>query len=303
MKKQINEKANYIKTFLKGFAMGTSDVVPGVSGGTIAFITGIYEKFIHSIKNLTTKEFVEMNLKLIKGDFKNFKKDFFKLKFDFLFTVLFGLFFAIFIMSKLILYLLSSYEIFTLAFFVGLIIASTLFIKKEINHHNKKNYLVGFLGLICGTSLIFLNSYNLITAPYYYIILGGFLAISAMFLPGISGSFILYILGLYNIVYGAIHNIVQNWKIIISFGIGAIFGAIFISRLIDYLFKIDKSKTLYFLLGLVVGALAVPIQKIFIINSFNLINNLLILFFIILGFTIVFIVEKISKKLEKKDRK
>lgn len=299
MVKKIIEKTNYIKTFIKGFAMGTSDVVPGVSGGTIAFITGIYEKFIHSIKNFTTKEFIQMKLKFLKGDFKGFKKDFIELGFNFLFTLLFGLFLAIFVMSKLLLYLLSTYQSFTLSFFVGLIIASILFIKKEIKHHNTQNYLVAGIGLLCGLSLIFLNTTNMLSAPLYYIGLGGFLAISAMFLPGISGSFILYVLGLYNIVYGAIHNITRDWKILVSFAIGAIFGAIFISRLIDYLFRVDKSKTLYFLLGLVVGALAVPIQTIFVISSFTLIESLLILFFIVLGFTIVFVIEKISKRIEK----
>lgn len=148
--------------------------------------------------------------------------------------------------------------------------------------------------------MIFLNTHNLASASLTYIGFGGFLAISAMFLPGISGSFILYFLGLYNIIYGALHNIFNKWDILISFGIGAILGTIFISRFIEFLFKKDKCKTLYFLLGLVIGALIVPIEKIYLISSFNLINIGLLILFAGVGFVIVFIIEKIANKIEAK---
>ncbi|MFW6285592.1 MAG: DUF368 domain-containing protein [Nanoarchaeota archaeon] len=282
---------NYLKVYLKGFAMGTCDVIPGISGGTIAFITGIYEKFISSIKNLTNKDFFYMNLKLFKGDFKNFKKDFFKLNIDFLLILFLGIFSAIFLISKLILYLLEYYQSLILSFFVGLIFASTIFIKKELKNYSFNNYLIGFIGFLIGLSFIFFNTTNLSSASLIYITFGGFLAISAMFLPGISGSFILYILGLYNIVYGALHNIIKEYKIILSFAIGAILGAITISRVIDYLFKKDKCKTLFFLLGLVLGALSTPIKTIILSTNFNIINTLLIVLFMILGYLIVIIIE------------
>lgn len=277
--------------------MGTCDVVPGISGGTIAFITGIYEIFIRSVKNIVTKEFLTMNISLLKGDLKQFRHLFFKLEMDFLMTLLLGILSALFLVSKLVLHLLENYKSHTLMFFVGLILASTIFIKKEIKSHTPFSYLLALTGFTLGISLSFLDTTALTNVNLVYLTLGGFLAISAMFLPGISGSFILLVLGLYDIVYGALHNIIQDYKILISFGIGVAFGAIFISKLIDYLFQIAKSKTLYFLLGLVIGALIVPLKEIYLSTPFfNLSTSITLLFFAALGILIVTFVNLLSKR-------
>jgi len=294
-----NKKDNYIKTFLTGFAMGTCDAVPGISGGTIAFISGIYEKFIHSIKNLTTKKSYEMLLSLLKLDFKNFKKKFFELNIDFLSALLIGLFTALIIVSKLILFLLENYRSYTLAFFTGLIITSTLLIKKEIKINNKKSYILTLMGILTGIFLAFININSPQNISNLYIIFGGFLAVSAMFLPGISGSFILYLIGLYEFVYGALHNITTEYKIIAYFSIGIILGAIFISRLIDFLFKNYKNNTLSLLFGLVIGALSIPIKDIYLSTHFTPLSILLIILYLLFGLMIVKIISAINQKLGK----
>lgn len=301
--KNIEEKNNFLLIYLKGFLMGTCDVVPGISGGTIAFITGIYERFIRSIKNLSSKRFFLMWFLLIKGDFNKFKSEFVELELDFLIVLLTGIFSAIFLVSKLILFLLSNFESYTLIFFVGLILASSIYVFKEIKHHNLVNYIVGIIGFLTGIFLIFLNTTELSNPTPLYIIFGGMLAISAMFLPGVSGSFILLVLGLYNIVYSSLHDILNSYMILIYFGIGIVIGAILISRIIDFLFRWDKSKTLYYLTGLIIGALSVPIKQIFTITNFNSVNILIMMILLIIGFGIVFYTEKISKKILKKKEK
>jgi len=270
--------------------MGACDTVPGISGGTMALITGIYQRFIESIKNNISKNFLLMIKALIVKDTKTFKTLYQKSDIKFLLTLLFGIFTAIFLASKIILSLLENYPAYTLSFFIGLILASSIIIFKEINVHNKNNYISGTFGLVLGLSLIFLIPKTLTVVPLTYVFLGGFLAVSAMFLPGVSGSFVLLVLGLYEIVYNSIHSISENKLLLTTFAAGAILGAIFISRLIDYLFKINKSKTLYFLFGLVIGALIIPIQKVIIQSAQS--NNIITATLFLAGFASVLIVEK-----------
>jgi len=227
--------------------MGISDLIPGISGGTIAFITGIYERLINAVKGFSINTFI--------------KRDFKKLDLGFLFFLLLGIISAILIGSRGIKYLLENYLAYTLMFFIGLILASSFIIFEGIKNHKFKNIVFGLIGLVVGLSFGFLNP--VVAEPsLIYIFFGGFVAISAMFLPGISGSFILLIMGLYEFIIGLLSDVIGNFGYLFVFGIGMLFGAFFISRVISFLFRKDKCKTLYFLLGLVLGALAVPIQRV-----------------------------------------
>jgi len=272
--------------FLKGFLMGICDLIPGISGGTIAFITGIYEKLIESIKNLFNLIFYPFSFLIRKSKF--IKKE--KVDWKFLFILFFGIFSAIFLGSKIIKFLLDNYYIYTISFFIGLILASSKIIFNNIKNHKIKNILFGFIGLIIGISLSFLIPLN-INPSYSYVFLGGFLAISALFLPGISGAFILLILGLYEFMINVLNNILDKIDYFIFFLLGAILGAFFISRLISFLFKKDKCKTLYFLLGIVIGALSVPVKTIINFKT----NLFLIFLFVFIGGLLVYLFNRYNK--------
>jgi len=266
--------ANFI-LFLKGMLMGICDLVPGISGGTVAFITGIYERLINAVKGFTPKLLT------------NFKEEHKKLDLKFLIVLFAGIIFSILLGSRIIEGLLLNHYAKTISFFIGLILASSFVIYDGIKEHSTLNYMYCFVGFLIGVGLIFLSPTE-VSVSYWYLFVGGFLAIGAMFLPGISGSFILLIIGLYESVIGMLHDLAANWHDLSIFILGMIFGAFFISRIIAYLFEHDKNKTLYFLLGLVIGALGVPVMKVYevgIINPW--------LFFV--GAVLVLLVGKLSR--------
>jgi putative membrane protein len=248
--------------------MGICDLIPGISGGTIAFITGIYPKLISSVKAFSP----QLLKNLITYTFnKNsqLKQNIKALNLPFLITLFLGIATALLLGSKLIKFLLENYFAYTLAFFIGLIIVSSKILFTHIKNHKPLNISFGIIGFLIGLSFIILIPTS-ITPTTPYILLGGFIAISAMFLPGISGSFILLIMGLYEFMINALHDPTNNIKTIATFLIGAIFGAFAISRIISYLFKKDKCKTIYVLLGLVLGALSIPIKQIIQSNPSNI---------------------------------
>ncbi len=273
--------SNRISIFLKGMLMGVCDLIPGISGGTIAFITGIYERLIDAVANITPKNYYELVFNSKK------RKKLFK-KLDVLFLVLLfgGIFSAIILGSKVISFLIDNYYSYVFAFFTGLILASSLFISKQIKVKNNLNKLVGSFGFICGVILLFLSPQEIISPSFFTTLVSGFLAIFALFLPGISGSFILVILGMYEYVV----NLVKNFDLVnlLPFAIGTGLGVIIISRFVKFLFDFDKCKTLYFLLGLVLGTLSIPIRNIYLsieIFSFGLGFNLFLL--CVFGFWVV----------------
>ncbi|MBT7237720.1 DUF368 domain-containing protein [Candidatus Woesearchaeota archaeon] len=267
-----------ILLFLKGILMGICDLVPGISGGTIAFITGIYERLINAVKGFSIDT-------LLKRKFK-------RLDLGFLIVLLLGIFTALILGSGIIKFLLENYFVYTMAFFIGLIVASSFIIFEHIKNHGFKDILFGILGFILGISLTFLIPVE-VNPTYPYIFLGGFVGISAMFLPGISGAFILLILGIYEFMINVLHNITNNLDYLFVFGLGAILGAFFISRLISYLFKKDRCKTLYFLLGLVLGALSIPIKRVFEYSEeFDFISLIVMLGLFLIGIYLVLLVRK-----------
>jgi len=283
--------------FLKGLLMGICDLIPGISGGTIAFITGIYERLINSINNISLKlgtSFFQMIWKRDEPSYLVFKRNVKKLDLGFLITLLLGILTAILLGSRVIKFLLDHYFVYTISFFIGLILASSKIIFNNIKKHNALNYIFCVIGFVIGISFAFLIPAT-IDATLPYIFLGGFIAISAMFLPGISGAFILLIMGLYETIITALHSF--DLVIILFFIIGAILGALTISKIISYLFTKHKSKTLYLLLGLVIGSISVPVKKIYVLTDIWSLNQVIfILLFILLGVLIVVIINNLKPK-------
>ncbi|MBW2966406.1 DUF368 domain-containing protein [Candidatus Woesearchaeota archaeon] len=287
-----------VSLFLKGVLMGICDIIPGISGGTIAFITGIYSRLINAVKSFSLKlviDFFNYLFRRNKESLNLLKDDIRKLDLVFLITLGIGIGAAILIGSRIISFLLKEYFVYTISFFIGLILASSKNIYDKIERHHTKNKLFGIFGLIIGVYLSLVIPAN-ITPSFLYVFLGGFLAISAMFLPGISGAFILLILGLYKFILDALHNILDNISVFIVFGLGAGLGAFTISRIISFLFRKDRCKTLYVLLGLVVGCLSIPIKKVYESKgSWNLLSMIIVLIFLILGFLSARAVSKLDK--------
>ncbi len=279
------KKFEYLIIYLKGILMGICDLIPGISGGTIAFISGIYERLINAVKNINFKNYFSL--------LKDFKmKKIIELDIIFLIVLFLGIISAIISGSHLISYLLNNYFVYIMSFFIGLIIASTKIIFDEIKSHKFNNFFFMILAIIIFLPIFLMNNTNL-GINVFTIFLAGFLAIFAMFLPGVSGSYILLVLGLYEQIIDAVKSL--DIVFLIPFILGAIIGVLIVSRMISYLFHIAKSKTLYFLLGLVIVSLIVPIRKILEITDLLFINYLIMFILFLLGVGIVLLFSRFKK--------
>lgn len=237
---------NWILLFLKGMAMGASDVVPGVSGGTIAFITGIYERLIHAIKSINFA-----NLKLFfTGHIREFWKN---IDGWFLVCVVAGIGVSFLSLAKLITMLLNDYPQYVWSFFFGLILASTIFVGRDV----KWGWKTVLAFVVFAVLSFFITSPE--NAPlsqsnsYWYIFLCGAIAICAMILPGISGSFILVLLGMYAFMLNALSEL--QVVIILVFAAGAVIGIVSFSHVLNWLFEHFKQITLASLAGFMFGSL------------------------------------------------
>ena len=237
---------DYIVIGLKGMAMGAADVVPGVSGGTIAFISGIYEELLVAISSV--------NLDL----FKTLKKEGFKaawkqLNGSFLLSLFAGIFISIISLAKAIKYLLENEPILLWSFFFGLVLASIIYIAKQITKWNFIAFIVLVLGAFLAYYITTLNPLVSENSSSLYILLAGAIAICAMILPGISGSFILVLLGAYKPILDALNN--RDFKTIFIFIVGAIIGLLSFSKILKWLFAHYKNYTLAVLTGFIIGSL------------------------------------------------
>ena len=231
--------------YFKGVAMGAADIVPGVSGGTIALITGIYEELITTIKNI--------NLDLFKSFFASgFKKFWNELNGKFLITLLLGIFTSVILLAQVIVFLLENHEYKLWGFFFGLIVASAVLILKDIQSFNINLAFWVFVGIIAAGAISISNSTNIPNTDVYVFFTGS-IAITAMILPGISGSFILLLLSKYEFIINAIKDF--ELRVIIVFASGCIFGLIIFSRFLHYLFQNYKNKLLSLLSGFLIGSL------------------------------------------------
>ena len=231
--------------FLKGMAMGISDLIPGISGGTIALLLGIYKDFISSLKSINYKSFIY----LVRLDFKKLNN---QLNLCFLLPVFFGILSSIFIFSSLISFLLLDYKVLLFSFFFGLIFFSSIRLISNLKPTSTLDFFTVFVGLVIGLSFFFVSSLST-SNSIFSIFLAGFIAISAMLLPGISGSYILLILGKYEFMLDSISSF--NWINILIFSLGAIAGILSFSKMIHYLLKNYYRSTIFFLSGLMMGAL------------------------------------------------
>jgi len=248
-------KKKAAKLFLKGTAMGIADIIPGVSGGTVAFITGIYERLVFGIKNIDFK-FIPLAL---KGDLKGAKKNFFEIDLEFFVPLLTGLGISFLLFARIVKYFLEFFPVETFSFFTGLILASALVIFKKTE--NKTPGLLVFiaLGLIFGFVISTMNPVQADHSPLT-IIASGVVAITAMILPGVSGAFLLLLLGQYEFIIEALHSL--DFFTLALFQIGTISGIIVFSRLLAYLLKKHKTPVFGFLTGLMIGGLAMPLNKV-----------------------------------------
>ena len=279
--------------------MGVCDLIPGISGGTIAFITGIYTRLIDAVKNFSPKLIYDIFTYPIHKKRDRLKEDIKKLDLLFLLVLMLGIGSALMIGSRIIKFLLMDYFAYTLSFFIGLILASSKIIFNHIQNHNIKNISFGFLGIALGLTLSMLVPLT-VTPTLGYVFLGGFFAVSAMFLPGISGAFILLIMGLYEFMINVLNDISSNISYFLLFIAGALSGAFCISRIISFLFKKNKCKTLYVLLGLVIGALSTPLKRILQTATFQISNVFIMVFWLLLGALLVVLVTHRRKTYERK---
>jgi putative membrane protein len=235
----------YVLTYLKGMGMGAADIVPGVSGGSIALITGIYEELLNSI-NSVNGDSLKLLLKF------EFNKFFQSINGAFLLSLLLGIMTSIFSLSKLITYLMAEHPIPLWSFFCGLILVSAFLILKDI-----KKWSIGvIIALIIGTvSAYFITDLPPTSSPdaLWFTFVAGAIAICAMILPGISGSFLLLILGKYEPILNAVSE--RNFATLGVFALGCIVGLLSFSRVISWLLKYFYSITIGLLSGFMLGSI------------------------------------------------
>ena len=243
MKRSLKD---YIIISLKGMAMGAADVVPGVSGGTIAFISGIYEELLNSISSFNLSLF-----SVLKNE--GFKKVWKMVNGRFLLALFIGICISVLSLAKLIENLLENHPILIWSFFFGLVLASIIYIAKQIKIWNIKSYLYLIFGLIFAYYITTLNPVISQNSSPWFLFLAGMIAICAMILPGISGSFILVLLGAYKPILNAINT--KDFFSVFIFMAGAILGLLTFSRVLKWLFSKYKNYTLALLIGFIAGSL------------------------------------------------
>lgn len=231
----------------KGMAMGAADVVPGVSGGTIAFITGIYDELLHSLQQLTPKA-----LLVLKNE--GLARAWAHINGTFLVCVFGGILISLVTFARIITWALQHYPLLVWSFFFGLVLASIIYFARLQKGWRWQEWL----GLVAGTLLVYgVSIATPAQLPGYSWVLffGGFIAICAMILPGISGSFLLLLMGLYPVFLGAINNF--NVVALASFGLGCICGLLVFSRFLAWLLDNYHKTTMAVLVGFLVGSLHV----------------------------------------------
>ena len=272
--------------------MGAADAVPGISGGTIALLLGIYEELITTIGNINLSLFKELN-----NGFYSFWK---KLNGSFLLSLIIGIGISLITFIKLTAYLFDKYPILIWSFFLGLVLATIFVIYKLVKSWNYINLIF----VITSTFISFyIGSINIIAdieVNLAYIFTCGIIAASAMIIPGISGALILVILGLYSTIINAVNNL--EYDKIVTFALGAIIGLLSFSKIIKWMFDKNSSRTYSILLGFVIGSLSEvwPWKSELgenILPSSYIGENYLFysIILISIGFLLIFLVEKIQK--------
>jgi len=253
----------YFITFLKGLLMGLADVIPGVSGGTIAFITNIYDRFVHGLSNIGS--FLSDLIQRVLGkNKKTFKVMWKKIDYRFFIPLLLGTTIAFLIGSKFIPNLIKMYPAFVFSLFVGLILASAYVVYKDIKIHDLSGFIALFFGIFIGVLIAIIPVSGDGAAPsYLFMFIVGAISVIAMIMPGISGSYIILMFGQYSFVLSIFHDFksfLVKWPYFVIFTVGGIAGILSFSRLLSHLLKKYNSQTLFALTGLMLGAIYRPIN-------------------------------------------
>jgi len=297
----------YVILILKGFSMGAANVIPGVSGGTLALITGIYEELIDSLKSFNIQA-----LKLLfRGEFKTFISH---INLKFLFAVFFGTSLSIISLARVLEYFFKQNEQIVWSFFFGLIIASIYYVAKMINSWNISSIVFLLVGITFATSLAFLKPLSENSSSYYLFICG-IVSVASMILPGLSGSYVLILMGNYHLIM--LHSVsdpLSNLNILFPVILGSIIGFITLSHSISYVLKKYYDSTISLLTGFIVGSLLiiwpwkVPLETIlgrngnlkvisynWILPDFSAIENIYCFILILVGIAVVFLIESLGK--------
>ena len=294
---------DYALLALKGMGMGAADVVPGVSGGTIAFIVGIYDELIESIKGIGTA-----NLKLLfTGRLSEFWR---KANCSFLLSVVVGIGISVFSLAKIITWLLTEHPVLVWSFFFGLVLASTWFVARSIAGWGWKTIVAFVAGAAVAWWVTVATPAETPTA-LPFIFLCGAVAICAMILPGISGSFILVLLGKYFYVMEAVKSL--RIAVLAVFGAGALVGIAVFSRILSYTLKHFRNITLAVLSGFMLGSLnkvwpwkkvletyvdrhgaVKPLVEVNILPDGQIVEAAVLA---VAGFALVYVLEKVSERM------
>ena len=256
--------------FIKGVAMGAANKVPGVSGGTVAFVAGFYEELIYSLQKINKKAFKL----LLNGRFKSFGQ---YINGRFLLLIFAGSTFSYFSVSKVLDYFLKNYELFVWSTFFGMILGSIYYIAKDFKDWSKKNIITILIGVVVGISISFMNPAKE-NDNLWFVFFCGIVGVTGMTLPGLSGSFILILMGNYVLLlvdsvnelyktttdilswnFEFIHNEIRMryLKIISSLTLGSIFGLVFTSHILGFLLKRWHSIVTALIIGFITGSLGI----------------------------------------------
>ncbi len=290
--------------------MGAADIVPGVSGGTIALIAGIYEEFVNTLKSFNLSAIKALKNNGIKGFWEHING-------NFLFALILGIGISLISMVQLIKFLLSDHPIPIWSFFFGLIVASAIFVGRQVTKWN----FVNIIGLIGGTALIYWITTVVPAATpnnWYFIVISGAIAICAMILPGISGSFILLLLGKYAYIIDSLSA--MRVSVILLFGSGCIIGLLSFSHFLSWLLKHYHNLTMAILTGFMIGSLnkiwpwketlsfttdrhgeEIPLEQINLLPQSYKGDNLLLtaLVMAVIGFAVIFVLESLGNRSNK----
>jgi putative membrane protein len=244
-KRKERSLAGYLGIALRGMCMGAADVVPGVSGGTMALILGIYQELIEAIRSMDAR-FIRTLLAF------RFREAMSLVPWKFLGFLVLGILFAVFSLARLLAWLLENKPVLLWSFFFGLILASILSVGREIERWKVGTLTWAVVGTVGAYLLVGMVPLNTPEAPWF-LFLSGAVAICAMILPGISGSFILVLFGKYHFVLAAVNE--KNFFVLAVVTAGALFGITSFSRLLSWLLKKHHDGTIALLLGLMLGSL------------------------------------------------
>jgi putative membrane protein len=298
---------DYLGLTARGFAMGSADVVPGVSGGTMAFILGIYEELVNSIRDMVNPAAVKLIVRF------KFKEALAVLPWKFLLAVGIGILLAIFSLARFLEWMLENHPALLWSFFFGLVIASIFTVSKRVKQWGVTTIVSTVIGAIVAYIIVGLVPAKTPDTPWF-LFLSGTLAICAMILPGISGAFILVLLGKYEYVLSAVND--RDILTLFIVAAGAAVGIVTFAQILGWFFKRYHDVTVAVLMGLMIGSLRkiwpwketvefiehhgeqIPVRQINILPSAWTGEVTFALGLAIVGFIIVFVLDYVASRKE-----